>query len=154
MGLSIGADVPFFIHGKPALVSGIGETLESFDGLSPHPVVLIFPGIGVSTAAVYKNLNLALTKCKNKHICSDLSNRKFNILHDLCNDLETVVVSRCPEILKAKKALINGGALGALMSGSGSSVFGLFPDWATAQKSRDILLQHEKWQVFLSEMLV
>jgi len=40
------------------------------------------------------------------------------------------------------------------MSGSGSSVFGLFPDWATAQKSRDILLQHEKWQVFLSEMLV
>jgi 4-diphosphocytidyl-2-C-methyl-D-erythritol kinase len=154
MWLRVGADVPFFIHGKPALVTGIGETMESFGGLSPHPLVLIFPGIEVSTADVYKNLNLALTKCKNTHIHRDLSNRKFNVSKDLCNDLEAVAASRCPDILAAKQSLVDCGALGALMSGSGSSVFGIFPDREKAEKSHDILLQHEGWQIFLAEVLV
>ena len=61
MGLSLGADVPFFICRKPALASGIGEKLAPYPWLKPYHILLIFQGIGISTAQVYKNLNLALT---------------------------------------------------------------------------------------------
>ncbi|MBW2573109.1 MAG: 4-(cytidine 5'-diphospho)-2-C-methyl-D-erythritol kinase, partial [Deltaproteobacteria bacterium] len=58
MGLSIGADVPFFIFRRPATASGIGEKLEVYPGLKKLKILLIFPGFSVSTATVYKNLNL------------------------------------------------------------------------------------------------
>ena len=154
MGLSIGADVPFFIHRKPALVSGIGELLEPFGGLSPYPIVLVFPGISIPTKRVYKKLNLALTKCQNKHNYRDLSNRKFRIENDLCNDLEEGAATLCPDILKAKEALMRHGAKGALMTGSGSSVFGLFADSEDAHRAWKTLSRHEKWEVFLPEMIV
>jgi len=67
MGLSIGADVPFFIFQKPALASGIGEKLEAYQKLDPFKVLVIYPpGISVSTSDIYKNFNLGLTKCKKK----------------------------------------------------------------------------------------
>ncbi|MBW1842146.1 MAG: 4-(cytidine 5'-diphospho)-2-C-methyl-D-erythritol kinase [Deltaproteobacteria bacterium] len=154
LGLSIGADVPFFIYGKPALVSGIGEKLTPFGGLSPYPVVLVFPGIGISTASIYKKLNLALTKCKNQHNYYHLSNRTFRIERDLCNDLEACAAARYPEILQAKEALLAHGAKGALLSGSGSSVFGLFDDSGTAYRAGAALSQHGMWEVFQPHMIV
>ena len=154
MGLSIGADVPFFIYGKPAMVSGIGETVEPYGKLLPYAIVLIFPGIGVSTPAVYKNLNLALTKSKNKHNYRDLSDYQFRVRNELYNDLETVAIRLCPEIQAAKDALLIQGAIGALMSGSGSSVFGVFPDPQAARKAVKLLRQHKKWQVFFVAMHV
>ena len=60
MGLSIGADVPFFIFQKPAVATGIGEHLESYEGLKPLKVLLVYPGFSVSTAQVYKKFNLGL----------------------------------------------------------------------------------------------
>jgi 4-diphosphocytidyl-2-C-methyl-D-erythritol kinase len=67
MGLGLGADVPFFLFGKPALVSGIGEKLESYAGPLPFHVVVVYPGFKVSTGEVFQNLNLGLTKCEKKN---------------------------------------------------------------------------------------
>jgi len=153
MGLSIGADVPFFIFRKPAIGSGIGEKLEAYQGLEKLKILLVFPGFGVSTAEVYKSLNLGLTKCKNKLRYTLLNNHSFDPRYHLCNDLETVVASKHPAIFAAKEALIGQGALGALMSGSGPTVFGLFSDIDKARKAGRILSQNDKWQIYHADMI-
>jgi 4-diphosphocytidyl-2-C-methyl-D-erythritol kinase len=154
MGLLLGADVPFFIFQKPALATGIGEKLERFSGLFPFPVVLIFPAFSVSTGEVYRNLNLRLTKCKKKLRKAPLKKYGFKAALHLCNDLETVTASIYPEIVSAKKQLLNQGALGALMSGSGPTVFGIFSDLGKAKKARDTLSRNADWQIYLAEILV
>jgi len=154
MGLDIGADVPFFIFGKPAIATGIGEVLESFPNLVSYFVLLIYPGIGVSTAEVYKNLDLGLTNCEKKLKEVLLKHEVFNAVQHSCNDLESFALSRYPEIQAAKKSLLKQGAVAALMSGSGSSVFGLFDDQQAAQSAKLLLGETKAWQLFLTEMIV
>jgi 4-diphosphocytidyl-2-C-methyl-D-erythritol kinase len=154
MGLLLGADVPFFIFQKPALATGIGEKLQSFSGLFPFPVVLVFPGFSVSTGEVYRNLNLGLTKCKKKLRTALVKRHGFNVRRHLCNDLETVTASIYPGIVAVKEQLLNQGALGALMSGSGPTVFGIFSDLKKAQQARDELSQNAGRQLYLAEILV
>jgi 4-diphosphocytidyl-2-C-methyl-D-erythritol kinase len=67
MGLGLGADVPFLLFQKPALASGIGVRLEAYSDPLPYRVIIVDPGFGVSTAEVFQNLNLRLTKCKKKN---------------------------------------------------------------------------------------
>jgi len=153
MGRSIGADVPFFIFRKPAIVSGIGETLNAYQGLESFKVLLVFPGFGISTAKVYKNLNLGLTNCKKKLRSFLLNQQSFDPGCHLCNDLEPTVASMYPGIFTAKEALLKHGALGALMSGSGSTVFGLFSDSHTAFKANRALAAYDKWQLYLVDMI-
>lgn len=153
MGFSIGADVPFFIFQRPALVSGIGEKLEAYQGLENLKILLIFPGFGISTAKVYKNLNLGLTKCKKKLKSFLSSKQSFDPGCHLCNDLETTAASMYPGIFTVKEALLKHGALGALMSGSGSTVFGLFSDSDNALKANNALAENDKWQLYLVDMM-
>lgn len=154
MGLSIGADIPFFLFGKPAIASGIGEKLEVCGGLPSYKVLLVYPGFGVSTAEVYKNVDLGLTKCKKTLKKTLLEECKFNAACHLYNDLETVVVSRHPEIIAVKEALLSHGAKGALMSGSGPTVFGLFSDQDKAYAANHVLSKNSEWQVFLTDMII
>ena len=154
MGISIGADVPFFLFGKPARASGIGEKLEVCDGLPLYKILLVYPGFGVSTAEVYKNVDLGLTKCKKTLRKTLLEKRKFNPAYHLYNDLETVVVSRHPEIITIKEALLSYGAKGALMSGSGPTVFGLFSDHDKAHAANHVLSKNSEWQLFLTDMII
>lgn len=154
MGLLIGADVPFFIYRKPAIASGIGENLKAYDKISKFHILLVHPGFSISTAQVYNNLNLGLTKCQKKLRYASFIEQDFDLKRDLCNDLETVVEARYPEIAAAKKALLSRGARGTLMSGSGPTVFGLFPDLDVAQRAKQALSQNKKWQTFLVDMLV
>jgi len=133
MGLSIGADVPFFIYKKP---------------------VIVFPGFGVSTPQVYKSLNLGLTKCKKKLKKFLLNHLNFDPRYHLCNDLEPIVATRYPVISSAKEALLDLGAIGALMSGSGPTVFGLFSDLDKAKEASLTLSKHGKWRFYLADMLV
>jgi 4-diphosphocytidyl-2-C-methyl-D-erythritol kinase len=154
MGLSIGADVPFFIFRKPATASGIGEKLKVYPGLEKLKILLVFPGFTVSTAAVYKNLNLRLTKCKKKLKASLLDQRSFDPGCHLCNDLEAVVASKYPVINTVKTALLDHGALGALMSGSGPTVFGLFSDSDKASTAKHALARSDDtWQLYLADMI-
>ena len=153
LALTLGADVPFFIYQKPALATGAGENLEFFKGIQPYPIVLIHPEIQVSTADVYKNLNLGLTNCEQK-LKSFPLNKGFNPFHHLCNDLETVTISWYPEISDIKKALLDQGALGSLMSGSGPTVFGIFSDLDRAKKAYKTLSINQRWSCFMTQLLV
>ncbi len=154
MGLAIGADVPFFVMGKPAIARGVGERLKSYAGLVACKVILIYPKIKVSTAQVYKNLNLRLTNSKKKPKYPIFKNRSFEFGSNLYNDLETVAVSWHPEILEAKKALISSGADAALMTGSGPTVFGIFMDEAKVPEAAKRLSENKLWEVFFAHLLL
>ncbi len=152
MALALGADVPFFILRQPALAGGIGEQLESFGGLLPWGVVVVYPGFGISTAQVFENLNLRLTKCKKKLRYSLFHQGKFDPSRHLCNDLETVALRRFPVLGEIKKDLLNQGAIGSLMTGSGSAVFGLFADGAAARRAAGRMRGKPDWQIVATEL--
>lgn len=154
MALSLGADVPFFIERRPAMAMGIGEQLTPFHGLSPFAVLLVYPGFVISTAEAFKNLNLRLTKCKKKLRYLSFDSAKFSAVRNLCNDLETAVIPRYPVIEKIKKELLNQGAMGALMTGSGSTVFGLFATAKESQRAERALVRQSGWQVFSTHLLL
>jgi len=152
LAAAIGADVPFFIFGRPALAQGIGERLTPCLRLTPRSVVLLCPPLAVSTAEVFRNLNLGLTKCGEKFYDFLLKDQFFDARQHLCNDLETVSVAKHPEIGLAKEALVRHGATGSLMSGSGPSVFGIFEDSSVAGRAAEILARDGRWKVILTEM--
>jgi 4-diphosphocytidyl-2-C-methyl-D-erythritol kinase len=154
LALKLGADVPFFMVGQPAVATGIGEQLAPWPGLRSYPLVVVFPGGGLATAEIYRSLNLRLTNCEKKLKGFPLKHGMFDAAVHLCNDLESVAMQRCPDIALIKKELNRLGALGALMSGSGSSVFGLFASADKARKARQRLVARAEWQVFQAKVLV
>ena len=156
MALRLGADVPFFIDARPAIAQGIGEQLTPYEGLPPLWTVLIYPGFGLSTAQVYKELNFALTKSKKKLRNLPFKNGNFSATHHLHNDLEAGVGDRFTVIDKVKRALLDQGALGSLMTGSGSVVYGLFADEIGADRAKAVMgLELAPGQrIFVARLLV
>ena len=154
LALELGADVPFFINARPALATGVGERLEPYAALPPWAVVVVYPSFSISTGEVFKNLNLRLTKCEKHLRYFPFKYGKFDMARHLCNDLETVAIRQFPVIRKIKNELLNQGAMGALMTGSGSAVFGLFADVRTGCKAAGAMVKDDDWQVFTTELLV
>ncbi len=154
-GKSIGADVPFFIYGKPAVATGIGDILTPCDCIKSCPILLIYPSIPVSTAEVYKKLNLTLTKTKkiNTKTLFEL-NLGQDSAKELFNDLESVAIGMCPEIQKVKASLLANGASTALMTGSGSAVFGLYNNIEKAKKAYKTISQNRIWQLYLTNLVI
>lgn len=132
MALGLGADVPFFAAGYDAvLAGGVGEVMQPVPTLADCSFLLVNPGFSVSTRWVFENL--ALTRGYKK---SKLTGFQKNIsepqsLAGLTNDLEQVTLVKHPEIAVIKETLLAAGAKAALMSGSGPTVFGVFPDSST-----------------------
>jgi len=141
IGLQLGADVPFFVYDYScALATGIGECLRKVEPIKDYWIVLVNPGFTLSTKWVYENF--PLTSCSNPYILARGRNRSSNyhiyshgLVEELGNDLEAVSVSRYPEIGDIKKEMKKAGAVAALMSGSGPTVFGLFSGKEEAHKS-------------------
>jgi len=137
MGSTLGSDVPFFILRGPALATGRGEVLERIRLPGCH-YILINPGFQVSTAWVYGRLDLTKNLENNTLTysrqafegCGQIKERLFN-------DLEPVTAARHPEIPALKELLMENGASGALMSGSGPTVFGLFEGRERAERVFD-----------------
>lgn len=151
----IGADVPFFLVGGPALATGVGDHLQPVAGLPHRWVILLTFPFAVPTAEVYKNLNLALTNCSKVTKSFTLTDgRMTGGFPRLCNDLETVTAVRYPEIERAKAHLLEEGAENALMSGSGPTVFGLFRNEARARQAQEALWGLEDWGVLSAELRV
>ncbi len=153
MGFSLGADVPFLLFQQPALVTGIGEKLEAYPDPLPYHVILVYPGFRVSTAEVFQNLNLRLTKCKKKFTKATLKKTGYNISLHACNDLEAVTAARYPVIRSVKEQLLKQGASGVLMSGSGPTVFGLFTDQNKADKAMQAIGRHSRWNAYPAEII-
>lgn len=151
----IGADVPFFLSGVRAFGTGRGDELQILPVASKFYVILLNPGLSISTEWVYKNLKLELTKDgKNINIKKFISKRgEIEDIRDiLSNDLEPVVMEKYDVIGRLKELLLSAGAVGSLMSGSGSTVFGIFKDYSSAKRAGEIL-KREEWSLFLTETL-
>ena len=132
MGLGIGADVPFFFLDGAAIAAGVGERLKKIE-LPDLSYILINPNFEVSTRWAYQNF--ILTKRHFHFNLQGFVKTPEGISRLLWNDLEGVVSHKYPQIEGMKKMLLSAGALGALMTGSGPTVFGLFPGKREAEKA-------------------
>ncbi len=132
LGARIGADVPLFLHGKSCFMEGIGEQITPLT-LPRVWYVIVYPGIVLHTKDVYENLKISLTSEQNDIKLSWKFDTVFDLVRILENDLERSAFSLCPEIKTVKERLRKAGAIGSLMSGSGSSVFGVFENEADAR---------------------
>ena len=132
MGVGIGADVPFFFLEGAAIGSGIGERLKKIE-LPGLWYVLIYPNFEVSTRWAYQNF--VLTKRQFHFNLQKFTRSPEEISRGLRNDLEEVVSEEYPQIGIMKKMLCSCGALSALMTGSGPTVFGIFSEERGASKA-------------------
>lgn len=154
LGLQIGADVPFFILQHTAVAEGLGEKLVPCPNMFPFWVVLVHPRIAVSTAWAYEHLNLGLTNCPETYNVSWFLEDLSRVKGFLCNDLEKVTVEAFPVISTIKGALLDQGADGALMSGSGPTVFGLFSTYEAARSALRSIERRGDGDTFLVDVLV
>ena len=142
----LGADCPFFIYNTPCYAEGIGDQLTPISlDLSGLRLVMIKPACGVSTKEAYAGI-------KPKGTCKVLNDLKvltalndLTILSALTNDFEETVCKVHPEIAEIKQRLLDAGALYAAMSGSGSTVFGLFQNNAEGRTDAQLRLLHEEF---------
>ncbi len=144
LGVKLGADVPYCIQLGTALSEGIGEVLTP---LKPAPALyctLVKPSASVSTKYVYEHLNLK--EAKHPDIDAALSAIETGSISKLCanldNILEPVARELCPEVETIENKLMELGALGACMSGSGPTVFGLFSDGNAAIEASEYFMDH------------
>ncbi len=151
LGRELGADVPFFVFERQAWAAGIGEILEPVPALPRVSYLLVNPGVAVSTAWVYGNLGL--TPPGDMAKLRQFPKTPEELVRLLHNDLEKVTVGRFPELVAIKTRLLDLGAAGALMSGSGPTLFGVFVDHGAAQRARQELQDVTGWRVYLVEPL-
>lgn len=153
----LGADVPFFLVGGRCLGTGTGTTISTLpDGPKQH-LIVVTPNASVATADAYASLNAgSLTTSESASILSS-SLAELNSADSrqwpLHNDFEGVIFEIEPEIKRVKDALLEAGARGALLAGSGSSVFGVFDDQAARDRVVDNLRGEAGWKVFSCETL-
>jgi 4-diphosphocytidyl-2-C-methyl-D-erythritol kinase len=149
MALRLGADVPFFLSARPCLATSIGEVLEPLIGWPPWWYVLVAPSIAVSTAWAYGHFKLKLTSPEREYILNTLKNGHFEPRDLLENDLEAVTAKRFPVIEIIKEQLMAAGAKGALMTGSGPCVFGVFDSETEASLARAKIESQDLGKIFV-----
>lgn len=142
LGVKIGADVPYCIMRGTALAEGIGEELTPIAPMPKCHILIAKPGINVSTKFVYENLQLEKLRSHpdiDGMIAAIEQEDLRKIAAKMENVLESVTVKAYPVIAQIKEVMREQGALNALMSGSGPTVFGLYDDLKCAKKAYQIL---------------
>ena len=146
----LGADCPFFIYNTPCYAEGIGDALSPISlDLSGLRLVMIKPNCGVSTKEAYAGI------VRHPEVEGQIKQALIEgkALTDMCplliNDFEQTVFPLHPEIAKIKKRLQDAGAVYAAMSGSGSTVFGLFQDDAEGRTHTQLRLLHEEFAAMI-----
>ncbi len=142
LGARLGADVPFCLMGGSAYAEGIGEVLTPIEGLKNVWLVVAKPSISISTAEVYKHLDLTklperrdtelLLKAVEAGDINTLAKNMFNVL-------ETVSEAKYPVIREIKYKMLEYNAIGSMMSGSGPTVFGIFKSYERAKSAYENL---------------
>lgn len=139
-GVKLGADIPYCILKGTALSEGIGEKLSTIPAMPDCSILIAKPGIHVSTRSVYADLILD-ENTVHPDIDQMIAAMKKRDLKELCdcmgNVLETVTIPAHPQIAAIKECMVENGALGSLMSGSGPTVFGVFEDWEQAMAAKE-----------------
>ena len=141
-GVTLGADVPYCIDGGTALSEGIGEKLTKLPDMPPCIILLAKPPINVSTKFVYGNLDLSkitahpdidgMIECINAQDLKGMVSKMGNLL-------EQVTEKEYPVITDLKKLMVDNGALGSMMSGSGPTVFGIFDNREKAKAAYEVV---------------
>lgn len=151
LGLRLGADIPYCIEGGTALCEGIGEQITPLRPFSNLILVLVKPNFGVSTRDVYKALQLEkiYRHPNTNHMIKAIKEKNLeSLVYNMRNVLENVTVGSYPTISFIKKEMIRMGAKGALMSGSGPTVFGIFEDMLSAQRA------YENFKKYYTEVFI
>ena len=137
-GVRLGADVPYCIMRGTVLAEGIGEILSPLPPMPKCQILIAKPPVSVSTKAVYEAID---SKEIEEHpdidgILEGLKNQDLDkIASSMGNVLEKVTIEMHPEIAQIKECMLENGAVGAMMSGSGPTVFGIFRDRETAERA-------------------
>ena len=147
IGSSIGADVPFFIEGGCQIGSGIGDQLVKVDHTIKNTFLLVMPNIHISTKTTFKKFKKILDYKKEKVNFADLIEENKFLFKFFENDFETIIVPAYPEIGQIKNKLLNHGAVFSSLSGTGSTVFGVFDDKATAIDAESLFKPHYKTRI-------
>lgn len=154
LALQLGSDVPFFLLPaayNAARGSGRGEQLEPLQIPLPYFCILAFPMVHVSTAQAYTALGRTSEPIERKNFANMLLQQSVNMqFTELFNDFETVILPHYPKIAETKQILMNNNADFSLMSGSGSSVFGLFSVQEQALQAQQVLQENGISSVFFS----
>ena len=141
-GVKIGADVPYCVMRGTALAEGIGEKLTKLPPMVKCPVLIAKPQINVSTKFVYENLKLDADTAHPDidRLVADIREKNLTkIAADMGNVLETVTIPAYPVIADIKEKMLQNGAVNAMMSGSGPTVFGLFEKEADAVQAYEAM---------------
>lgn len=141
-GVQIGADVPYCIMRGTALAEGIGEKLKQLPPMVKCPVLIAKPAISVSTKFVYTNLKLDENTVHPDidALVRDIKKKDLmSVAQDMGNVLESVTIPEYPVIAEIKEHMMQHGAINAMMSGSGPTVFGLFADEETAKAAYEAM---------------
>jgi 4-diphosphocytidyl-2-C-methyl-D-erythritol kinase len=151
----LGADVPFFFHGGRCAATGTGTDLTPLPDGPKQYLIVVTPNALVSTADAYASLNAASLTTSNSASILSSSLADLNSADSrqwpLRNDFERVIFEIEPEIERVKNALLDAGAWGALLAGSGSSVFGVFDSDAVRDRGLENLRCEAGWRVFPCE---
>jgi len=149
----LGSDVPFFLYGGTALGTGRGTQILPLEEKSEKYLLIVTPQVNVSTAEAFSRLNAPHltneTSKSNLQICRNEA-RTLNLRQsELKNDFEMSVFQAAPEIRKVKEKLLESGAIQALLSGSGASVFAIFDKEETRQTAQKAIETENNWRKFV-----
>lgn len=138
LALKLGSDVPFFIKAKPAIGYSRGEVLRHIDFEIENPILIVNPGIHISTKEAFENIIPYNIELDYRNVING-GKPNYEKMNELVNDFENYVFDKYPEIKALKEKFHKRGSLFAQMSGSGSTVYGIFKNQNDAMKViRDI----------------
>lgn len=155
IGAELGADIPYCLLGGTQLAQGIGEILTPLPPVPKTTVLIVKPPINVSTGSIYEQIDSAPVEKRpdtQKIIGALEKGDIYGVAENLCNVMEAVTEKMHPVVGGIKNKMLINGAIGAVMSGSGPSVFGFFDDDKKAKLSHDSFA-HQYKDVFLVKTL-
>lgn len=136
----LGADIPFCIMGGTALARGIGSDLKPIKSLKDINILICNPGFPISAKYAYNLLDLKEERIDTKKLIKAIENKNIeDLAKEIKNKMEKPIIKKYPVIGEIKNTMLASGALGALMSGSGPTVFGIFKDSQSLEKAKSIL---------------
>lgn len=148
IGLQLGADVPFFLNPQPSEVRGVGEKITALRNYPSLYLLVIKPSVSIPTASAYRN-------CRPRPMTATIGplTTISEVIQNLHNQFEETVFEDFPQLEQIRNILSEYGVLGALVSGSGSAIFGIFATQKLQKKAAEQLYDQNIGQIFTCQTL-